>query len=76
MARKKRLKKSDINKNNSIEISGSINRLKSQESKYTLFLVIFFMIIFCIICYYTLSFNDKLMIYGKSYDISSDYVYS
>lgn len=76
MARKKRLKKSDINKNNSIEISGSINRLKSQESKYTLFLVIFFMIIFCIIGYNTLSFNDKVMIYGKSDDISTDYVSS
>lgn len=76
MVRKKKLKKSDINKNNSIEISGSINKLKSQEAKYTLFLVMFFMIIFCIIGYNTLSFNDKVMIYGKSNDTSDDYISS
>lgn len=60
MKKIKKLKKSDINKNNSTEIKHTINKIKEQEGKYMTILVILFMIIFCVIGYFTLSFNrDK-----------------
>lgn len=63
MARKlKKLSKEQINKNNSVEIKHYINKIKEQERKYTFLLVIFFMILFCIIGYKTLTINKEVMI--------------
>lgn len=60
MKKIKKLKKSDINKNNSIEIKHTINKIKEQEGKYMTILVVIFMVAFCVIGYFTLSFNrDK-----------------
>lgn len=57
MARIKKLKKNDINKNSSIEIKYSINKIREQERKYMAVLVVFFMVLFCVVGYFTLSFN-------------------
>lgn len=57
--RRKKLKVRDINKNNSINVKGTINKIKEKEAKYTVFLVIFFMILFCGVGYLALSLNNK-----------------
>jgi len=63
VARKiKSLSKEQINKNNSIELRHYIDKIKSQERKYTFILVIFFMILFCIIGYVTLTVNREVLI--------------
>ncbi len=59
MFKKKKLKEKDINKNNFTEKKHTINKIKKQETKYTVFLVIFFMVLFSIIGYNILVFNDK-----------------
>ena len=41
MFKKKKLKEKDINKNNFTEKKHTINKIKKQETKYTVFLVIF-----------------------------------
>lgn len=66
MRKRKKLKETDINKNSAIEIKHSINKIKEQEGKYTIILVVFFMILFSIIGYFTLSFNKERIFDGKS----------
>jgi hypothetical protein len=63
--RRKKLNASDISKNSSIEVSHTIKKIKENEKKYTIMLVIFFMILFCLIGYFTLSFNA---VYIDNYD--------
>lgn len=62
MVRNKKLKKNDINRNGAVEIRHSIDRIKAQERKYTVILVIFFMILFCAIGYATLTFNKNTIV--------------
>ncbi len=60
MARpRKLLKQKDISKNSSIKISGVINKIKTNERRYTLCLVIIFLVLFMFIGYFTLKFNVK-----------------
>lgn len=61
MARpRKMITEADISKNSSIKITGTINKIKANERKYTIYLVIIFMILFILIGYFTLSVNlDK-----------------
>ena len=49
MAGKKKLKQANINRNTSIEVSHTIKKIKENERKYTIILVIFFMIIIGIV---------------------------
>lgn len=79
MRKIKKLKKHDINKNNSVEIKHTINKIKEQEEKYTIILVVFFMILFCFVGYFTLYFNkgnynsnDKSVLSGVSITSSSE----
>lgn len=63
MARPKRkLQKSDINRNTSIEVSHTIKKIKENERKYTVILVIIFMSIFSIIGYKVFSINSDVLI--------------
>lgn len=58
MARpRKMITEKDISKNSSIKISGTINRIKANERKYTLCLSIIFMFLFVVIGYFTLRIN-------------------
>lgn len=58
MARlRKMISEEDISKNSSVKISGTINRIKANERKYTIYLVIIFMFLFTIVGYFTLKFN-------------------
>lgn len=72
MKKIKKLKKNDINKNNSTEIKHTIYRIKEQEGKYMAILVIIFMIVFCLIGYFTLTFNKD--IYNKNGNQSVDII--
>ena len=45
MAKSKKLSSNDINKNSSIQVSHSINKIKENELKYTIILVIIFMVV-------------------------------
>ena len=62
MGKSKKLKKNDINRNGSVEVRHSIDRIKAQERKYTAILVIFFMFLFCGIGYATLTFNKNVIV--------------
>ena len=60
MARpRKKLKQADISKNSSIKISGVINKIKANERRYTISLVIIFMGIFIVVGFFTLRLNVK-----------------
>ena len=54
--RKKILQK-DISRNSSIKITGTINKIKANERKYTICLVIIFMALFTVVGYFTLKIN-------------------
>jgi hypothetical protein len=53
------LKADGIRKNSSTDISHSIKKIKENEKKYTVILVLFFMVVFCFVGYFTLSVNGK-----------------
>lgn len=57
--KKNNLKADNIRKNSSVNISHSINKIKNNEKKYTFILVLFFMVVFCFVGYFTLSVNGK-----------------
>lgn len=60
MARpRKKLKQADISRNSSIKISGVINKIKANERRYTISLVIIFMALFMIVGFFTLKLNVK-----------------
>ena len=60
MARpKKKLKQANINRNTSIEVSHTIKKIKENERKYTIILVIFFMIIIGIVGYNVLTIDNS-----------------
>lgn len=59
MARVKKLKLKDINKNSAIEKKYTINKIKKQELKYTIILVSVFMLIFTFLGYKLLAFNEN-----------------
>lgn len=60
MARpRKKLKQADISRNSSIKISGVINKIKANERRYTISLVIIFMALFMVIGFFTLKLNIK-----------------
>jgi len=62
MGKNKKLKKNDINRNGSVEVRHSIDKIKAQERKYTVILVVFFMLLFCGIGYATLTFNKNAIV--------------
>jgi len=70
MAKQKKLNSNEINKNSSIQISHSINRIKENERKYTIILVAIFMAVFIVVGYISLTVSNK---YLGNYTI--DYVY-
>ena len=55
----KKTKKDDISKGKKRKISHSVQKIKSNERKYTIILVVFFMLLFCIIGYFTLSIHTN-----------------
>lgn len=60
MARpRKKLKQADISRNSSIKISGVINKIKANERRYTISLVIIFMALFMVVGFFTLKLNVK-----------------
>jgi len=59
-----KLKAEDINKNNGKEISHTINKIKANERKYTIILVIFFVALFLTMGYFLLS-SDVKKIYNS-----------
>ena len=60
MARpRKKLKQADISRNSSIKISGVINKIKANERRYTISLVIIFMALFMVVGFFTLKLNIK-----------------
>lgn len=59
MAKIKKLKQKDISKNVATDVGHSINRIKENEGRYTFLLVLLFMILFCFLGYYTLSFGKE-----------------
>lgn len=60
MARpRKKLKQADISRNSSIKISGVINKIKDNERRYTISLVIIFMALFMVVGFFTLKLNVK-----------------
>ncbi len=70
---RKKLKGKDIRKNASLQVSHSINKIKENERRYTIILVLFFMCLFSVIGYFTLSINktyqtntQKKYSYGKA----------
>ena len=60
--KKKKLRESEINRNFSPEISHTIRKIKENEFKYTVFLVLIFMMLFILIGYHTLSINTNSLI--------------
>lgn len=72
MAKLKKLKLKDINRNSAIEKKYTINKIKRQELKYTIFLVVFFMLTFCFIGYKLLFINqDDLVLNENNNSIKS-----
>lgn len=63
---KKKLRKEDIVRNSSSEISHTIKKIKDNEKKYTIILVCFFFIVFCLIGYFSLRINENDIIYNDS----------
>ncbi len=75
MAGKKKLKQANINRNTSIEVSHTIKKIKENERKYTIILVIFFMIIIGIVGYNVLTIdNDELYSNIKTASANSPYL--
>lgn len=66
----RKLQKSDIHKNASSEVSHSIRRMKEKEAKYTILLVLFFMILFGFIGYFTLRVNS-LVVFNSMKEIQT-----
>ncbi len=61
MAKHKKLNSSDINKNSSTQVSHSINKIKENELKYTVILVIIFMTVFVVAGYVSLKVSNDYM---------------
>lgn len=59
--KKEKLKINDINKNSGKEVSHTINKIKENERKYTIILVIFFMVLFGVVGYYTLRVDNTTL---------------
>lgn len=59
MAGKKKLKQANINRNTSVEVSHTIRKIKENERKYTVILVLFFMIIITIVGYNVLTIDSN-----------------
>lgn len=57
--KKKKLKQANINRNTSVEVSHTIKKIKENERKYTIILVIFFMIIIGIVGYNVLTIDNN-----------------
>lgn len=76
MARISDLRKKHINKNGNIQKKHTINKIKSRETKYTIILVVFFMLCFCIIGYNVLSFNPTPLLNDVKGVSSNRYVTS
>lgn len=75
MAGKKKLKQANINRNTSIEVSHTIKKIKENERKYTVILVIFFMIIIGVVGYNVLTIdNDELYSDIKTASTTSSYL--
>ena len=81
MARpRKKLQQSDINRNTSVEVSHTIKKIKENERKYTIVLVIIFMSIFSIIGYKLFSVDSNILFnnvsayskYNSYFSISSE----
>ena len=74
MARpRKKLQKSDINRNTSIEVSHTIKKIKENERKYTVILVIIFMSIFALVGYKVFSINSDVLIENVSASSYNNY---
>ena len=71
--KKEKLSINDINKNSGKNISHSINKIKENEKKYTIILVMFFMTLFLIIGYVSLRVKTFSLI-DYSNDLSGAYV--
>lgn len=63
---KKKLKKEDIVKNSSSDVSHTIKKIKDNEKKYTIILVCFFFIVFCLIGYFSLRVNENEIVFNES----------
>ena len=70
MAKQKKLNSNDINKNSSAQISHSINKIKENEIKYTIILVIIFMIVFALAGYVSLTVSNNYMSDNAIYNYS------
>ena len=75
MARpKKKLQKSDINRNTSVELSHTIKKIKENERKYTIILVIIFMFVIVGIGYKILSIDNTTILSDvKNYSKGNSY---
>lgn len=62
MPKRKKLRQEDIKKNTSVEISHTINKIKENERKYTIILVLIFMICFIVIGYFSLRINNDYVV--------------
>lgn len=71
MPRKKKLKREDIKKNTSTEVSHTINKIKENERKYTIILVIMFILLFIVIGYYSLRVTNDTQISNYNKKIST-----
>lgn len=70
-----KMKANDINKNTGRDITHTVNKIKANERKYTIILVIFFMTIFCFIGYISLRVKPiDLIEYSSS--INNSYISS
>lgn len=70
MAKQKKLNSNDINKNSSAQISHSINKIKENEIKYTIILVIIFMIVFALAGYVSLTVSNNYINDSDIYNYS------
>ena len=57
--KKNKLKIENVNRNSSKNVSHTINKIKSNERKYTIILVFIFMILFIVICFFLFRVNGN-----------------
>lgn len=57
--KKNKLKIENVNRNSSKNVSHTINKIKSNERKYTVILVFIFMILFIVICFFLFRVNGN-----------------
>ena len=65
--KKKKLKINDIKSNSSREIGGVINNIKQHERKYTIILVILFMLVFFVTAYFSFRVNEEIVTLYETY---------